>query len=160
MTGALPGSLFRKPDTVRMQPSIRPFLPTDHAAALSLWQSTPGVGVGAADQRQAIERFLARNPGLSFVAEQDGELLATVLCGHDGRRGLIHHLAVAAHARRRGLARALLLAALRALRAAGIDKCHLLVFRSNSEGMAFWHALSASERHELALFSLSTEVAP
>lgn len=142
-----------------MHPSIRNFQPQDHAAALSLWRATSGVGLSAADERAPIERFLSRNPGLSYVAEQHGELIGTVLCGHDGRRGLIHHLVVAQHARRRGFARALLMAALRALRAEGIDKCHLLVFRSNEEGIGFWKAVSASERTELALFSLATDVA-
>jgi putative acetyltransferase len=45
---------------------------------------------------------------------------------------------------------------LRALRAAGIEKCHILVFKNNTQGLAFWHAADATVREELALFSLST----
>lgn len=140
-------------------PSIRPFAAEDCAAALALWQAIPGVGLSAADRRQPIERFLTRNPCLSFVAEVQGQLVATILCGHHGRRGLIHHLVVSPAARRRGLGRALLIHALEALRLHGIDKCHLLVFRNSIEGLAFWRAVSATERHELALFSLSVESA-
>jgi ribosomal protein S18 acetylase RimI-like enzyme len=93
---------------------------------------------------------------LSFVATLNGVVTGTILCGHDGRRGLIHHLVVAPDCRRRGLGRTLLRRGLGALHDAGIEKCHLLVFGSNDAGLAFWRSVGASERRELALFSLPT----
>jgi ribosomal protein S18 acetylase RimI-like enzyme len=135
---------------------IRPFAAADHAASRALWQRTPGVGLSAADEAPAIEAFLHRNPGLSQVALQDGQLVGTILCGHDGRRGLIHHLVTAPGLRRQGLARALLQRGLRALHDAGIDKCHLMVFRDNAEGLAFWRRVGAQERVELSLYSMTT----
>jgi ribosomal protein S18 acetylase RimI-like enzyme len=36
-----------------------------------------------------------------------GVILGAVLCGNDGRRGYLHHLAVAAEWRRRGIGKAL-----------------------------------------------------
>lgn len=139
-----------------MSPAIRTFEPSDYPAARALWQRTPGVGLSAADGQGPVQRFLARNNGLSFVAYDQDNLVGTVLCGHDGRRGLIHHLVSAETHRRQGLGRTLLRQGLRALRAEGIDKCHLLVFRENKQGLAFWHAVSAVERIEVALFSLAT----
>jgi ribosomal protein S18 acetylase RimI-like enzyme len=139
-----------------MSARIRTFLTSDYAAARALWERTPGVGLSSADEPAAIERFLQRNPGLSFVAEIEDELIGTILCGHDGRRGLIHHLATSTEARRRGIARQLLAAGLRALRGEGIEKAHLLVIRGNAEGLAFWQAVQAQERVELALFSVLT----
>lgn len=139
-----------------MAAAIAPFLPSDHAAAYALWQRTPGVGLSDADSPEAIAAFLARNPGLSFVACERGDLVGTILCGHDGRRGLIHHLVVSPAQRRQGLGRALLGRALAGLRTAGIGKCHLMVFRTNAEGAAFWRRVGATERVELALFSLAT----
>lgn len=139
-----------------MQPLIRAFEAADYDAALALWRRTPGVGLSDADQRAPIEAFLARNPGTSFVALEGGELVGTLLCGHDGRRGLIHHLVVAMPHRRCGIARRLLARSLAALRSAGIGKCHLLVFRDNAEGLAFWRGIGAAERGELALFSMLT----
>jgi N-acetylglutamate synthase len=135
---------------------IRPFRAEDHAAALALWRSDPGVGLSSADEFNSIARFLNRNPGTNFVAESEDQIVGTILCGHDGRRGLIHHLAVATTCRRRGVGLSLLRAGLSAMHAAGIDKCHLLVFKSNEPGLAFWHAVQAVAREELALFSLST----
>jgi N-acetylglutamate synthase len=139
-----------------MPSHIRAFESTDFDSAASLWRRTPGVGLSASDEWEPIQRFLARNSGLSFVAVEAGALVGTILCGHDGRRGLIHHLVVDTNSRRQGLATLLLKASLRALAAQGIDKAHLLVFNSNADGLAFWRKV-AVERHEMALFSASTQ---
>lgn len=136
---------------------LRPFTISDYAQARSLWEATPGVGLSAADAREPIDAFLRRNPGTCFVAVDGDALIGTILCGHDGRRGLIHHLVTATSHRRQGIATLLLKHGLQALRDAGIDKCHLLVFRSNDAGLAFWRASAAQERVELALFSLGTD---
>ena len=139
-----------------MSAEIREFKLEDHAQALALWKSIDGVGLSGADSLENVDRFLRRNPGLSFVATDDDAVVATLLCGHDGRRGLIHHLAVASAHRRKGLGRALVSHALMALRHDGIQKCHLLVFHQNAEGRAFWQRIGADERTTLGLFSLTT----
>ncbi|HET7543887.1 MAG TPA: GNAT family N-acetyltransferase [Polyangiaceae bacterium] len=139
-----------------MSLDIRVFKAEDHAQARALWESTEGVGLSSADSFENVRRFLERNPGLSFVATLHDAVVATILCGHDGRRGLIHHLAVASAHRRSGIGRALVARALAALRADGIEKCHLLVFRDNSSGRAFWRGIGAEERTTLGIFSLPT----
>ena len=53
-----------------------------------------GVEVAEGDSEEELKEYLLRNPGLSRVAVNDGTIVAAVLCGHDGRRGLIYHLAV------------------------------------------------------------------
>jgi len=139
-----------------MSVSIRVFRQEDHAAAWGVWAATEGLGLSSADSFESTVRFLERNPGLSFVAVDGDVVVGTILCGHDGRRGLIHHLAVAQTHRRQGLGRALLRQSLAALREAQIDKCHLLVFRDNSGGREFWEGVGAEERVTLSLFSIQT----
>lgn len=136
------------------QPLIRPFEETDIPAARALWQACPGVGLSDADAPSALATYLRRNPGLSQVAEQNGTLLGTILIGHDGRRGLIHHLAVAPEARRTGLGRRLLTTALAALKAEGIGRVHLFVFDENEAALAFWHRCGALYRDDLEMFSI------
>jgi ribosomal protein S18 acetylase RimI-like enzyme len=133
------------------------FEPRHTAVALTLWERTAGVGLSGADEPQALAAFLSRNPGLSFVAEEAGQLVGTILCGHDGRRGFIYHLVVAEGHRRRGIGRCLLRRGLLALDEAGIQKCHVMVFKSNGPGLAFWRAVGGEERVTLSLFSLSPE---
>ena len=54
---------------------IREMTIEDHAAMIDLLSETPGVTVREADSREATTRYLARNPGLSFVALIDGVLV-------------------------------------------------------------------------------------
>ena len=129
----------------------------DYDDALALWQATEGLGLSAADSREAITRYLARNPGLSFVARDDeGNLIGTVLCGHDGRRGYLYHLAVRSDSRGRGLGRSLAGHCLEALRRQGIEKCHAFVKRSNVAGQSFWQRTDWIERN-LVLVSKDIE---
>jgi ribosomal protein S18 acetylase RimI-like enzyme len=139
---------------------IREFDFADYVRAFELWKSTDGIGLSDADSETNVAAFLARNPGLSFVAMDGEALVGTILCGHDGRRGLIHHLAVHPACRRAGLGRGLVNSALGALRAAGVHKCHLLVFKSNAAARAFWRRIDAEERDSLVVFSLPTVDGP
>jgi amino-acid N-acetyltransferase len=139
-----------RPQRVR----VREFAPADIDRALALWRSCEGIVLrDADDRREPIARYLERNPGLSFVCEVGAELAGAVLCGTDGRRGFLHHLAVAPAHRQRGLGRALALAAVEALSREGIDKCHLMVMPSNSAARFFWRRLGWEDRTDVLLMS-------
>ena len=66
----------------------------------------------------------------SFTAWSEGQLIGTVLCGHDGRRGYIHHLMVHPDHRRKGLGQSLVSRCMFALTRIGIQKVHLFVFEA------------------------------
>ena len=138
----------------RLVTTCRAFIPDDIPAALDLWTRTDGVGLGASDTYSQLDAFLSRNPNTSCVAVVDGRIVGTVLAGHDGRRGYVHHLAVDANQRRRGLGTSLVQCAMQALTGQGIEKVHVFVFRDNNQsGEAFWRALGWVEREELQMFS-------
>lgn len=135
---------------------IREFTMQDYEAAYSLWSATPGMGLSEADEPEAIRRYLERNAGLSFVAEDgDGSIAGTVLCGHDGRRGYLYHLAVRPSCRGRGIGEGLAAAALRALAREGIAKCHIMVLADNEIGLGFWTHIGWIKREGLYLYSSS-----
>jgi putative acetyltransferase len=125
----------------------------DYEEVYSLWQSSEGIGLSDADSRENLSVFLARNKGLSTVAIDGSKLVGALLCGHDGRRGYIHHLAVAGNFRRKGIGQALVEYSLEELSKAGIQKCHLFVFSENREARAFWSQINWTERSELIMMS-------
>ncbi len=132
---------------------IRPFQMEDYPAVMALWRATQGIGLSSADEPAAIAAYLERNPGLSFVAWVEGRLAGAVLCGSDGRRGYLHHLAVAPEFRRQGIGAALVERCLAGLKAAGIGKCHLFVFHQNAEAQAFWKRTGWKLRSDLVIMS-------
>ncbi len=125
----------------------------DYDQVIALWRASEGVGLSDADSEERIARYLARNPGLSFVARDGEHLVGAILCGHDGRRGYIHHLAVSQSHRRQGLGRALVEHCLSALRRDGIGKCHIFVFADNQDTSAFWKSIGWIQRAELVMMS-------
>jgi ribosomal protein S18 acetylase RimI-like enzyme len=90
------------------------------------------------DSREEVGEYLKRNPGLSRVAEADGEIVGAALCGHDGRRGWIYHLAVATESRGCGVGKLLLEDCVRGLREAGLKRAIILVAGDNPAGHKFW----------------------
>ncbi len=132
---------------------IRPMDLADYDASVALWHRSDGVMVRGADSRPAIERYLERNPGTSFVALANAAIVGTILAGTDLRRGIIHHLAVNEDFRGRGIATQLVEAATTALRGLGIEKCTTYVFAENGLGRAFWDHLGWDLRSDLVVFS-------
>jgi ribosomal protein S18 acetylase RimI-like enzyme len=125
----------------------------DYDEVYALWKESEGIDLSNIDSRSTINRFLERNPGLSFVARQEGLLVGAVLCGHDGRRGYIDHLAVRASHRRQGIGRMLASRCLYHLMQNGIQKWHLFVREDNSDAIAFWGKLGWQQHIELVTMS-------
>jgi ribosomal protein S18 acetylase RimI-like enzyme len=125
----------------------------DYDEVRALWQQSEGIDLSGADSRNSIARFLERNPGLSFVAMDGGQLVGAVLCGHDGRRGYIDHLAVRKSHRRQGIGRMLASRCLYNLMQNGIQKWHLFVREDNLDAIAFWGKLGWQQRVELVTMS-------
>ncbi len=119
----------------------RTFKESDYDAVVVLWQAAEGVEIAEGDSRADIAGYLKRNPGLSRVAEIEGRLVGAVLCGHDGRRGLIYHLAVAPSHRSQGLGRKLIDECVAGLKACDIQRAILLVAQDNEGGRIFWKSL-------------------
>lgn len=132
----------------------------DYDQVIAIWRDTEGVCLSDADSREVIQRYLERNPRLSHVAEQDGEIVGAVLCGHDSRRGYMHHLAVLPGSRGRGFGRRLAEACLEQLGLAGIPKCHIFVYVDNESGAQFWRHSGWVERTELKIMSSESRSAP
>ncbi len=135
---------------------VREFEIDDFDEAISLWRLTEGIGLGDSDTRQGIASFLERNPGTSFVAILDGRLVGAVLCGHDGRRGYLHHLAVETSCRGKGIGKALVESCLSALDERGIRKCNIFVYSRNRQAREFWQYHNWKPRTDLEVLQKLT----
>ena len=146
--------------TVNLQSGITVRLATiaDYDGIYELWNSTAQSkrALNAVDDsRDGIERYMKRNPATCFLAtHKDGtgdapQIVGVILAGHDGRRGLIHHLCVHPSCRREGLAHVLVQKAEEALRAEGISKICCLVFKDNEIANSFWEKQGYSLRTNL-----------
>lgn len=109
-----------------------------YSRAYSLWKRTEGLSLEESDSKEGMTIFLRRNRGLCFVACNGDRIIGTILCGHEGRRGIVRHLAVSRKYRQRGVARTLISQCLSALGKAGIRKCNTFVLDTNAEGRRFW----------------------
>ena len=116
----------------------RHFHRDDAEQAIRLWRSTRWASVSDSDTPSEIGRLLDRNPGLSWVAVLEGDVIGTVLCGQDGRRGYLYHLVVREDLRGSGCGGALLDCVLSGLRSSGILKCHAMVIDGNPSADFFW----------------------
>ena len=116
----------------------REFSINDYDAAVELWQRVEGLEIAEGDDKQSVAQFLARNPGLSRVAIDGSRTVGVALCGHDGRRGHIYHLAVDPAYQRRGLGKRLLDECLESLRRTGVKRVIIMVADDNPRGRSFW----------------------
>lgn len=122
----------------------------DYDKIYALWMSCKNMGFNDKDDSyEGIDAFLKRNPTTNFVATCDNHIVGVILCGNDGRRGFIHHMAVSESYRRQGIASKLVSLGLSALKECGITKVALLVFERNKDGNAFWEKMGFTARHDI-----------
>jgi N-acetylglutamate synthase len=134
----------------------------DIPECLALWDATENMGLSTEDDTpDGISKFLARNPGLSFVARDDsGALVGAILAGHDGRRGKLYHLAVAPGFMCKGVGRRLLEAATEALAREGIRKCYIYIYKANEHGREFWRKRGWREQDEFDYMFMTLDLDP
>ena len=121
-----------------MEIQTREFRIEDYDAAVELWNRVEGLDVAEGDDRETIGRFLQRNPGLSRIVTDGAKLIGAVLCGHDGRRGYVYHLAVDPEYHGRRIGRRLIEECLAGLQRAGLERANILVAKDNPRGLEFW----------------------
>ncbi|MES2440273.1 MAG: GNAT family N-acetyltransferase [Verrucomicrobiota bacterium] len=119
---------------------------------LALMRRTSGVSVREADSKEAAARYLDRNPGLSFIAEE-GHVVGCAMCGHDGRRGYLQHVIVEESYRGRGIAQALVTRCLDRLEEIGIVKSHIDVFVTNDLANEYWKKKGWKLRDDIYRYS-------
>lgn len=135
---------------------IRAMTIDDYDEVYGLWTKIRGFGLRSVDDsRVGIERFLKRNQTTSVVAIEDGKVVGSILCGHDGRRGCFYHVCVDEDYRMRGIGKSMVVEAMRALKVEHINKVCLIAFTENDIGNAFWNQIGWTRREDLNYYDFT-----
>ena len=135
---------------------IRVMTIEDYDNVYALWTKIRGFGLRSVDDSyEGVKRFLERNPQTSIVAIEDEKVIGSILCGHDGRRGCFYHVCVDESERRRGIGKAMVVAAMEALKKENINKVSLIAFMKNDVGNAFWNTIGWVKRQDLNYYDFT-----
>jgi orotidine-5'-phosphate decarboxylase len=138
---------------------IRGYRPHDEAEVVELWLRA-GLEDSAEAAHASIAEKLGEQPELFFVAVVDGRVAGSAMAGWDGHRGWLHRVAVLPEQKRRGIARALVDVAERALAAVGCPKVNLQVRAGNTEGEAFWRSVGYRVEERVSMGKRLSRPAP
>ena len=128
----------------------------DYDNVFALWKTIKGFGIRSVDDsKEGIERFLKWNPGLSVVAEEDGQIVGAILCGSDGRRGCLYHVCVHKDYRRQGIGKTMVIWCMEKLKELQINKVSLIAFTQNDVGNAFWKEIGWTKREDLNYYDFT-----
>jgi ribosomal protein S18 acetylase RimI-like enzyme len=131
--------------------SIRDGCAEDAMATLDLWHRA-GATPSITDTAEAICRAVAHPAAWVLLAEEDGQVIGSIIGTFDGWRGNIYRLAVDPAYRRRGVARALVAEAEQRLLQAGTKRITALVEHGHPEPVAFWEAAGYARDRRIARY--------
>ena len=135
---------------------IRVMTIEDYEGVRALWMKIKGFGIRSIDDsKEGVERFLKRNPDTSVVAIEDGKIVGSILCGHDGRRGCLYHVCVDEDYRMKGIGKSMVVACMEALQKEQINKVSLIAFTKNDVGNAFWKEIGWTKREDLNYYDFT-----
>jgi ribosomal protein S18 acetylase RimI-like enzyme len=119
---------------------FRDMTDADVEQVVALWQSC-GLARPWNDPYKDIA--FARDSANStiLVQERDGRIIASVMAGHDGHRGMLYYVAVDPALQRQGIGKAAVRAAEDWLGRHGVWKTNLLVRAENAAVKGFYEAL-------------------
>jgi ribosomal protein S18 acetylase RimI-like enzyme len=125
--------------------TIRTFDWPDYEAVVALWQAVE-LRLTVSDSRAALAATLEHAADLFVVAEAEGQIMGAVLGTFDGRRGWLHHLAVAPAWQGNGVGRRLVAEVEARLRTHGCAKINLHVEPDNVEVAGFYDRIGYVRR--------------
>ncbi len=128
---------------------IRPYQENDETAVIALWEKS-GLTRPWNDPQKDIVRKLKVQADWFVVAEQDQQIVASVMAGYDGHRGWINYLAVDPLLQGQGVGRRIMHYVEQQLLEFGCPKINLQIRKSNEEAISFYRKIGYSEDEVLS----------
>ncbi|MEM1197915.1 MAG: GNAT family acetyltransferase [Pseudomonadota bacterium] len=130
--------------------SFRPFVDEDEEAVVALWAKC---GLTRAWNDPAKDIAFARDKAASgiLVGELNGEIVASVMVGHDGHRGTLYYVSVDPAQQGKGFGRQVVRHAENWLGAQGVWKVNLLLRAENEKVRAFYESLGYEVEPRLSM---------
>lgn len=135
---------------------IREMTMDDYPAAYELWTEIEGWDLGKPIPGKPLPPFWTEIRGTALFASSTSNWSGRFYAAMMADAVFLYHVAVSKHYRNRGIGRQLVDRALRSLKAAGITKCHLMVYADNLAGCRFWEKTGWLKRSDIILFSTLT----
>jgi len=129
---------------------MRKYRQADKQSLIALWQecfpdpaphNEPSLIL---DSKLKIDRLL-------FIAEKNGQVIASCMAGYDGHRGWLYTVAVAPEIRRKGLASKLVKHVIHELHELGCIKINLQIGVDNEQLSAFYQSLGFSVERRISM---------
>ncbi len=117
---------------------IRNYKTSDKDSVVSLWKKVFNPQKPYNDPEIVIDMKTKQNDGLFFVAEENNQIIGTIIAGFDGHRGWLYSLAVHQQHRRKGIGTQLVKKAIHELKKLGCLKVNLQINSDNSEVVGFY----------------------
>ena len=130
---------------------VRTYSKKDKEKVLVLWKSC-GLTRSWNNPILDIDRKSKIDKDLFLVLERDEEIIASIMIGYDGHRGVINYLAVDYKFRRQGIGKRLVKLAERKLKERGCPKINLLVRDTNIEVGQFYEKLGFNRQDDVVIF--------
>ena len=103
------------------------------------------------DPVEDIEKKMAFQPDLFFIAFEDGKLVGSVMAGYEGHRGWLNYLAVLPTYQKKGYGKKLVEKAIAELKKLGCLKLNVQIRESNASAVAFYEHLGFRNDHVISL---------
>ena len=112
----------------------------DAQAILELWRLAEAFPTRT-DNEESVCSLIAHDPRALLIAEEEGELVGSLIAAYDGWRGALFRLAVLPAHRRLGVGRALLAAGERSLLERGAARINTYAIKTEDAAIGFWSAV-------------------
>jgi ribosomal protein S18 acetylase RimI-like enzyme len=131
--------------------NIRPYTEADEKAVAALWREVfPGSPAWNHPETD-IQRKLAVQRELFFVATQGDKVVGTAMGGYDGHRGWVYYVAVSPRYRRQGIGAALMRQVEEGLARLGCPKLNLQVRADNHQVVHFYEKLGYKTEERVSM---------